>query len=73
MNFLIKVKPRAKQEKIEKREKEQLTVYLKELPRKGRANKAMIRALANYFQTPQANIKIIKGVKSQNKIIQLKK
>jgi len=35
------------------------------------ANQALLELLANYFKTKKSQIKIIKGIKSKNKIIEI--
>ena len=40
-------------------------------PEKGKANAEVIRKLANHFKVPQSFIRIIKGSRSRNKIIEL--
>jgi len=72
MKIFVKVKPKAKEEKIIKISETNFKVWVKEPPEKGRANLAVIRALADYFKTSQSNIKIDSGSKSKLKIIEIK-
>ncbi|MFA6190167.1 MAG: DUF167 domain-containing protein [Candidatus Staskawiczbacteria bacterium] len=46
-------------------------VWVKEPPVKGKANEAIRNALAVYFKTGTANVKIISGYTSRNKIIEI--
>lgn len=46
-------------------------LYLKSSPIEGRANKEIINLLADYFDVPKSLIKISKGLKSKNKIIEI--
>lgn len=41
-------------------------------PEKGKANEEIIKKLANYFKINRSQIKIISGLKSKNKIIEIK-
>lgn len=69
MKIFVKVKPSAKEEKVEKMDDTHLRVSVKEPPVQGRANAAVVRSLANYFQVPKENIKIISGFTSREKVI----
>jgi len=64
----IKVFPSSKKEEIKKISENFYNVYLKKPPLDNRANKELIKFLKNYFKT---NIKILKGMKSNYKIIEL--
>ena len=68
MKISVKVKPAAKEEKITKVGESEYEVWVKEPPVQGRANAAVIRALADYLGTAQSNIKIVSGFTSKNKI-----
>jgi len=46
-------------------------VYLNEPAIEGRANKKLIELLADYYQTKKYNIKIIKGQKQREKIVEI--
>lgn len=65
----IKVIPRAKQEKT--KDGDPLRVYVNQPPENGRANDAVIKLLAEHFQLPKSKIKILKGEKSREKIIEI--
>ena len=71
MKINIKAKPSAREEKIEKIDELNYTVSVKEPPVKGKANEAIKNALAVYFKTGSARIKIISGWGSRNKIIEI--
>ncbi len=70
MQIKVKVITKAKKTFI-KEEVGRLKVYLPVAPEKGRANKALIKLLADYYQLPQKALTIISGEKSQHKIIAL--
>lgn len=47
-------------------------LYLKSSPIEGRANKEVIDLLSDYFDIPKSLIKISKGLKSKNKVVEIK-
>ncbi|PIZ87317.1 MAG: hypothetical protein COX92_01455 [Candidatus Nealsonbacteria bacterium CG_4_10_14_0_2_um_filter_40_15] len=73
MKIFVRVKPKAKEEKVEKIDDINFNVQVRALPEKGKANRAVIRALADYFNIGQSNIQIVSGSKSKLKIIEITK
>lgn len=73
MKIFIKVKPKAKEEKIIKVDDVNFKVWVKEAPEKGRANLALIKLLAGYFNVNRSDIKILSGSGSKLKIIEITK
>jgi len=71
MRINVGVKPNSKEEKIEKIDDANFSIWVKELPIEDRANKAVLRVLADYFGIAQINIRIISGYTSRNKIIEI--
>ena len=71
MKFFLKAKPNAKEDKIEKIDENHFVVSTKEPPVNGRANQAILRILADYFDVSPSQIKIISGLTSKNKIIEI--
>jgi len=69
MKIKIKAKPNSKEEKIEKISDSEYIVSVKEPPVKGLANKAIIRVLADYFNVPKYQIRIVSGFTSRDKIL----
>jgi len=72
MKIFVRVKPKAKEEKVLKINDKNFKVSVKEAPEKGRANRAVLKALADYFGTSHSNIKIISGFASKLKVIEIK-
>ena len=72
MNITVKVKPKAREEKVEKLDNTRYVVYTKELPEKGKANKGIVRLLSKYFLISQSKIMIVSGQKSRTKIVNIK-
>ena len=71
MKIFVKVKLGAKEQKIKKFGKTNFEVWLKELPIKGKANKALLNLLADYFNIPISSIIILSGSRSKQKILQI--
>lgn len=68
----IKVVPNAKKDKVLEEEK-RLKVYTTSPPVGGKANKAVIELLAEFFKVKKSEVKIIRGEKSREKIVILQK
>lgn len=71
MRIFVKVKPKARVEKIEKVDNTHYVVYTKETPEKGKANEGVIRLLSKYFSISKSRIIITSGKTSRSKIITL--
>lgn len=71
MKLFLTVKTNSKQEKVEKIEN-RYVVCVKEPPVENKANKALIRLLSLYFRVPKSQISIISGMKSKQKIVEVK-
>lgn len=81
MKILVKAKPFSREEKVEKipqvgfdfldNKMDSYKVWIKEIPEDGRANEAVIKALAKYFDTSKSNIELISGGKSHDKIFNI--
>ncbi len=52
-------------------EKGSFKVYVNAPPVEGKANKAVIEVLSEYFNVRKSNIKIIKGEKSRHKVVEI--
>jgi len=83
MKIIVKVKTKVKVTKVErltqpaldlKMGKSEMAVYkvsVKEVPVQGKANEAVIKALAEYFDTAKSNIILISGLTSKQKIFEI--
>jgi uncharacterized protein (TIGR00251 family) len=71
MKIFVKVKPNAKESRVNKMDDATFSVWVKEPPIEGKANQAVIRALSEYFKVSQQNIKIVVGHHSKQKIIEI--
>ena len=75
MPLLIKIKVFAdcKKDEIVKKKNDEFEMRVKEKAEEGRANRAVIKVLANYFKIDESMIRLIKGFKERNKIFEIKK
>jgi uncharacterized protein YggU (UPF0235/DUF167 family) len=83
VKIIVKAKTKSKTEKVERinqpnlgleNSKAELVVYkvsVKEAPVAGRANEAVIKALATYFDTAPSRIKLVTGQTSKQKIFEI--
>lgn len=82
MKIYVKAKAGAKEDKItppplkllktEDDVQEYFVVSVKELPRQGKANKAIKKLLAEYFNTPLSQVILLKGETSKIKVFEIK-
>ena len=72
MNISVITHPNAKQSRIEKDLLGTLHVYVHEPPLEGRANAAVVMALAEYFHVKKAQVTLAHGIKSKNKIFEIR-
>lgn len=72
MIIYLKVKPNSKFENVEKINDKNFVVHIKKPPIENKANKELIKILTKFFGIPKSQINIIKGLKSKNKIIEVK-
>jgi uncharacterized protein (TIGR00251 family) len=66
----VRVVPNAKKNEILE-EGDGLTVYVAAPPIHGKANKAMVKLLAEFFKVRKSDIRIIRGEKSREKIVEV--
>ena len=71
MKIFIKVKPKASQAKVAKIDKTYYQVYVTQPPEKGKANKQIIKLLADYFNVSSSKINIIAGEKGREKVVEI--
>jgi uncharacterized protein (TIGR00251 family) len=70
MKIQVKVKPNSRTEELSQ-EGDSFIVKVKEPPKEGKANQAVIRLLAEHFGVPQSQVRIISGIRSRNKIVEV--
>ena len=72
MRIHVSIKPNTKVKKVEKADENHFKVWVKESPVDGKANFALIKALAGYFDAAPSRIKIISGHFSKKKVVEIK-
>jgi uncharacterized protein (TIGR00251 family) len=70
MIIQVKVKPNSRTEEVSQ-ESDSFTVKVKEPPREGKANQAVIRLLAQHFGVPKSQVRILSGSKSKSKVVEV--
>lgn len=65
----VKVRPRARERKLEEIAPAEYRMSVLSPPAQGRANKEVIEILASAFALPKSRVKIIKGEKSRRKVV----
>jgi uncharacterized protein len=71
MKISVRVKPGAKEAKIEEKDG-RLFIWVNALAEKGKANKRLTEQIADYYHIPKSYILIKSGLKSRNKIVEIK-
>jgi len=71
MKIFVKAKPFAREEKIVKIDDEHYEVSVTEPPVKGKANRAIVKALAEHFRVSMSDITIISGHFTTQKVINI--
>lgn len=72
MRIFVRVKPRSRHEAVKKIDEQNLQVCVKEPAEEGKANCALIGALARHFNVSSSAIKIIAGKTARRKVIEIK-
>jgi len=71
VKYTIKVKTNAKENAVLEGPGEDIRVLVKAPPHEGRANEAVIEALAEHFKVPKSRVTIVGGFKSKTKIVRI--
>lgn len=72
MRISIKVKPNAKQERLERVSENSFSLWVKEKPQEGKANEAAAKILAEHFGVAKSEVVLLKGRASRQKIFEIK-
>ena len=67
----VRVIPNAKKNDVSE-ERGRLKVHVRAPPVGGKANKVMIKVLAEYFEIKKNDVRIISGEKSREKVVEIK-
>ena len=70
MKVSVKVKPNSRGEEVISNGKG-LLVKVKEPPKEGKANRAIIRLLAEYYKVTQSSVRIISGIGNKSKVVEV--
>lgn len=70
MKINVKIKPRSKCRKVEKID-DGYCVYVTEPPIENKANDALVKALSEHFDVSKSRVRIVGGLKSKNKIVEI--
>jgi hypothetical protein len=73
MKVAVRVVPGAKIKQIQAALDGSLKVWLKAEPKEGKANKALIEFLADYYGVGKNAIQIVRGLTNKNKIVEIDK
>ncbi len=83
MRIIIKAKPSAKEERVEKitqptfefaddKQKEIVyKIWIREPPENGKANEAIIRLLSKHFGTNRSQVRLVLGAKGKMKVFEI--
>ena len=71
MKIFVKAKPGAREEAIEKISDTNFVIAVKEPPRGGKANRAITRALAEYFHAAPSAVRLVSGFSSRQKVFEV--
>lgn len=71
MKISVKVKPKNKCEYIKKIGVVSFEIAVKEVPENGKANRAVINALAEFLNLPASSVGIISGQTSKQKVLEI--
>lgn len=70
MKIQVKVKPNSKTEELSQ-EGDSFIVKVREPPKEGKANQAVIKLLAQHFGIPQSQVRILSGFNSRDKVAEI--
>lgn len=71
MKISVIAHPNAKNPRVEKDILDTLHIYVHEPPFEGKANTAVIKALAEYFHIKKRNVMLLSGEKSKIKLFEI--
>ena len=71
MKVSIIAHPNSRKPRIEKDLLETIHVYINEPPLEGKANRAVIEALSEYFKVKRNCVRLLSGEKTKNKLFEI--
>jgi len=69
MRIFVTVKPRAREESVERVGEHEYVVKVSAPPKDGKANRAVEKLLAEYFGVPTSRVTIVSGHASRRKVV----
>ena len=69
--IFVKAKPGAKEEKIEKIDEINFVIWVKAPPKGGKANRAIAKAIATYFNVAPSCVNLVSGFSSRQKVFEI--
>jgi len=70
MRIQVRVRPNSRTEEVSQ-EGDSFIVKVKEPPKEGKANQAVIKLLAEHFGVAKSRVRILSGLKSKNKVVEV--
>ena len=70
MKIQVRVKSNSKTAEVSQ-ESDSFIVKVKEPPKEGKANQAVVKLLAEHFGVPSSQVRIVSGLRSKNKVIEV--
>ena len=71
MKISLNVCAGSSREEVIKDDNGNLRVYIRQMPVQGKANKALIKVLADYYKIRKSDIRILTGSTSRNKVVEI--
>ncbi len=71
MRIVARVKPNAKENKVEKTGQNEFILRVKAAPKENKANEAVVALLSEYLDIPKSRIIIIRGLTGKSKVIDI--
>lgn len=72
MKIIVKAKPNSKEDKIEKIDDHSYIVSVNAPPIGGKANAAIVKLLADYFDISPSMVEIVSGYTARTKVVEIK-
>jgi len=71
MRLRIRVKPGAREEKVSREPDGSLLVSVKARAQEGKANEAVVKAVAKFLRLPKSSVHIVSGLSSRTKTLEV--
>ncbi len=71
MRVSVTVVPRARSTRVERTGEHAFRVSVTAPPHEGRANDAVVKALAEHFQIARSRVRIVRGTVSRHKVVEI--